>query len=756
MLRHPRLKLALLAATALAAGGAARAAMAAESQAPAPTGVAEIVVTAQKTAERVIDVPLNVSSLSGEALRTAHVDQPQDLASQVPNVDIKDNIPGAQSIITVRGVGLDDFSSTNNSSVGVYVDDVFLASFAEMDFNFYDLERIEVLKGPQGTLYGRNSTAGAINVISARPSLSGTSGVINIGYGSYRTFNADGYVNLPLSDTFALRLSAKTTQQEDGFWYSRVLHDRLGQQHVLLGRAQALWKPTDKLTVNFKLEGEHNRSSIGVGKFFGTIPTTAAACPDFSNPAHCVDQHGYTDATADPFTGDWNHRAPYNVSQWNATLHVDDDLGWAKLSSVTGYIDFRREFYIDADAAPTTDAEFDQNDKVRQFSQELRLSGKTGIAQWVVGGYYSWDRVQTHTPGFLTDLFVTDVLITADQTTRTGAVFGQVKWAITDKLSATTGLRYTDETRHYVGGTTDTNPLGFSFLCFVVGACGFPPNPGQYVITHQDASTSDRNWSWRAALDYKPTDDTLIYASISRGEKSGGFFNGISTNNAALAPFRPETLTDYEVGVKAQSADRRVRFGASVFYYDYHDLQTQTFTSVGAVSLIKLGNVPKAKIYGTDADLTWEALEGLTLRGGLGLLHTELGTFQTANSGGVVTVPAGNKLPDAPTLTVNGSVRYQHAISQGFTGAVQFDAHYSGSVFKEALNLPYLSAGSYWIENAQVSVSSARDAWTLAVWVKNLSNTHYVSQATDDGLGMGYRVFNPPRTYGMTVSHRFD
>jgi iron complex outermembrane recepter protein len=179
-----------------------------------------------------------------------------------------------------------------------------------------------------------------------------------------------------------------------------VLDRDLGRQNIFLGRAQALWQATPDITVLLKFEGEHNRSEIGVGKSFGTVSTTAASCPDFDNPGHCINLHGYVDTTKDVFQGDWNHLAPYHVDQWGTTLHIDDDLGWATLSSITGYINFKREFYTDADAAPTTDAEFDQNDAVLQISQELRLAGTTqGGVEWLAGAYYSRDRVHSYTPG---------------------------------------------------------------------------------------------------------------------------------------------------------------------------------------------------------------------------------------------------------------------------------------------------------------------------------------------------------------------
>ena len=737
---------------ALAAGSAAHA------QAAASTSdqIAEVIVTAQKREQRLLDVGLAVASVDSETLRTARIATTTDLVAQVPNVDVKENIPGAQAIVTVRGVGLNDFSSTNNSTVGLYVDEVFLASFAQMDFNFFDLERIEVLKGPQGTLYGRNSTAGAINILSAAPSLAGNSGYVTGTAGNYKTFEAEAAGNLAVSDTLALRFSGKATSQNEGYWYSRTRRSDVGEQDILLGRAQLLWAPSEAFRIRLKFEAEKNRSEIGVGKFFGTIPTgPGVSCPDFSNPGRCVNSHGYTDTTSDKFEGDWEAATPYRVSQWNGTGRIDADLGFAKLAAVTGYINFKRGFYTDADASPTADAEFDQNDKVRQFSQEVRLSGDAfgARASWILGAYYSKDRVKTFTPGTLVDIFNTTVLITANQETESRALFGQVDYKLTDQLTFVAGARYTDEDRDYVGGTRDLNPRGLSFLCLAVGACA--PGPGQTQLSFIDSSIHDKNWSWRAGLNFKPSDDTLIYAAVARGVKSGGFFNGITTSSFALAPYKPEELTDYEVGVKARLFDRTLSIEASAFWYDYNDLQTQTFTNVGAVSLIKLGNVDSATVKGLDLQLTWLPVHGLTLNAGAGFLDAELGRFQTAGPAGVITIPKGNDLPNAPDVTLNFQARYEWAVMGDWTASVQGGAHYSDKVFKEALNTAYLSADSYWILDARAALASA-SGWEVAVWAKNLGNERYVAQATDNGIGMGYRVFNAPRTYGVTVSKRFE
>jgi iron complex outermembrane receptor protein len=706
--------------------------------------VGEIVVTAERTKEDVLNVGINVTALPNAILTENRVTTATDLATLIPNFDVKTNIPGAQQIITVRGVGLDDFSSSNNSSVGVYVDDIFLSSFAEMDFTLYDMADVEVLKGPQGTLYGRNSTAGAINLISAPPRLGAFDAAATIGYGNFNTFQADGYVNIPVSDQLALRLSAQTDQQGEGYWHSRVLQRDLGRQDVFHERGQLLYQPNDRFTVVLKVEGEENNSEIGVGKFFGTIPVPgyAGACPNFSAPQNCVDVHGYTDTTPGPFQGDWNHLAPYHVSAFNTTLHIDDDLGWAKLTSITGYINFKRDFYIDADATPFRDAEFNQNDHVEQVSQEFKLAGSTHGIDWLAGAYYSYDKLHSFTPGTLVDLIGLDAFIHSDQQTNSGAVYGQVKWPLTGKLTLVTGLRATYEDRSYAGGTELLIP-------------GVPtPLPG--ATSAPVNKISDANVSWHAGLNWRPNETTLVYFSAAESTKSGGFFNGITFNSAALAPYKPEQLVDYEGGLKTSLFDHHLQLDGSLFYYDYHDYQAQTFTNVGAVSLIKLSNIEHASIYGLDLGFTVMPFEGLSVRGGLGLLHSRLGSFPFLTAGGGNLEPAGNKMPDAPDVSFNTVVRYEHPVFSGWVGAVQFGAVYEDASFKEALNTPYLSSPASWVFDARISLASADKKWEGAFWIKNLTNEQHAIQATDDGDGDGYRMFNNPRTFGVTVMHRFD
>ncbi|HEY2032761.1 MAG TPA: TonB-dependent receptor, partial [Rhizomicrobium sp.] len=320
-----------------------------------------------------------------------------------------------------------------------------------------------------------------------------------------------------------------------------------------------------------------------------------------------------------------------------------------------------------------------------------------------------------------------------------------------DQLTLVAGLRGTQENRSYVGGSTFV--LAGTTTAYPCGA------PFFVCPTFEDAKIKNTNLSWHGGLNWKPSDDTLVYFSAAESTKSGGFFNGISFQSEALAPYKPEHLTDYELGVKS-SLGQTAFVDGSVFYYDYGNYQSQTFTSVGAVSLIKLSNIKKATVYGLDLGATWMPLDGFSLRAGLGLLHSRLGSFvNTAGSPPVLsTIPAGNKMPDAPDTTFNATARYEHALFTGYTGAIQFAGVYESDHFFEALNTPYLSAPSSWVFNGRVSLATDEKNWELAFWINNMFNEKHTIQAVDDGqpIGAGYRMFNNPRTFGVTLSHHVD
>jgi iron complex outermembrane receptor protein len=713
--------------------------------------IGEIVVTAQRRAESNLSVGMNLSALSSDAIADARIQQVTDLQGRVPSLDIKEQVPGAIPVITIRGVGLNDFSSTNSPSAGVYIDQVYVASLAMMSLDMYDMERIEVLKGPQGTLYGRNSTAGAINIITRKPQRD-FDAYATVSYGNYETLDVESAVNVPLGEATALRFSGRAIQQGEGYWKSRRLPgESIGERDLAMGRMQLAIEPGDAFDANLKVEAQRSRSEMGQPEFFGTVnPLTGGPCaPALEgriDNTQCTDLLGYTDTDDDPYTGDWARDAQYDYDSLAATLTFNARFGDLTLTGVTGYADFERTFDIDADATPFREVDFLQSDDIQQFSQEFRLAGATSSLDWIVGAFYSKDDVVVGTPGRHDDLFLTQTMIDADQDTESAAAFAHGKWKLADTWNLVTGLRYTWEERSYVGGTTDLNPYGMSCLLSPICSPGFV---GPFALSHVDTKIDDTNWSWRVGLEYQPSSDQLGYVTVSRGNKSGGFFSGISTTNLQLEPFLPEQLTAYEIGYKRSLSS--VYFNASVFYYDYSDIQTFVAVDIGPFTIQRLGNVPEATVYGADLEATWVPVEHLTLQAMVGWLDTELGAFSTLNGD----VPKGNDLPNAPDITTGALVRYEADLGSSLSGMIQVDASYSDSVFKDAINDPLIAADSYTLVNARIALSNPEHTWEVALWGKNLGDELYVVQGLNTGLGGGNRNYNAPRTYGASFTYRW-
>jgi iron complex outermembrane receptor protein len=745
-LNAKKARFACLSSLAIAAV-AASPARAQEAQDQEDSG--EIIVTAQKRAQNTLDVGINVSVVGEDEIASRRIESVTDVVVFTPNVSIKENIPGLVPVLTIRGVGLNDFSATNNPSAGVYVDEVSLGSLALMNFDFFDLGRMEVLKGPQGTLYGRNSTAGALNVVSAKPRIGVTEGRLSGSFGNYQAKELDGMVNVPLGEGGALRLAGKGVFQDKGYWLNQSLNRDIGRREVYLGRAQLLLEPSKNVTVLLKAEVQHGRSELGSPEFFGAFqtvpPTPGITCP--GSPL-CTDFFGYRDTDGDPFRGSWSIDPRYDVDQLNLTGRIEADLEFATLTSITGYIKFDRQWGVDVDATPLRQSDFLTDDRVKQFSQELRLSNETATVDWLVGGFYSRDRIETSYNGNLQDLFNTTTFTSSNQLTKSAAVFASGEWHLGDKLSLVTGLRYTSENRSNVGGTTDL--VSQAPGSAVTGApFGTAPIP----IASVNAKISDQNWSWKLGLNWKPTQHVLIYASATQGVKSGGFFAGVATSSAQLIPYKPEKLVAYEIGIKGRAPASGLSYSVSGFYYDYSDIQTFIRDVVGSFPVQRLGNVNKAEIYGLDADLVFrpQAIKGLTLTTGLGLLHSELGAF--TSSGG--SVPKGNRLSDAPSLNFNGAIGYEFPITDSISGRFNIDARYQSQTFKDALNDPLIASGAYWVWNARMSLLR-EDDWDLSIWGKNLGDKRYVTQGLNQTvLGIGNRVYGAPRTYGISLTKQF-
>ncbi len=732
---------ALLCTVSLAGLCAAETAMA---QSATPPPIEEIVVTADRRAVNVQDVPATITAVSGDAIAQRHLQNMSEAINIVPNVDIKQNAPGVLPVVTIRGVGLNDFGGNTSPPAGIYVDEVFLSTVVMMNGQLFDLDRVEVLKGPQGTLYGRNSTAGAINFISAAPTHD-AGGRAQLGYGNYNTFTLDGMLNMPISDTLALRVSGKLIEQQDGYWESRLLPGTIGKQSIQTARAMLLWTPTEDFRSLFKVEGLRQRGQQGQTAFFGAIdPTTFTTCASVlagrTDDTNCTNFLGYTDRDGDPYKGDWDRKPILNSDGWDVTWRNDLDIGDLTLTSVTGYRSFIQRTDANIDTTPAPILDYLNKYAIDQFSQEVRLGGKSGALDWIVGGFYSWDHYTYSSVGQNQALFNTNTLITADQTTKSAAAFAHGLYAITPKLTGVLGLRYTWEERHYAGGSFDLNTFGASALC---GGCSQP-----FTLAAIDQTISDNNITGTVGLNYTPNDDSLIYASISQGQKSGGFFSGLATDPRQLLPYEPEKLTSYELGVKLALLQRSLQVNMSGFYYDYRDIQTFKRSTVGFIPIQILGNVDEATIMGIDADVAWRPTQDLTLQAAIGILDSELGEF--VNAAGVV--QNGNQMPNAPKFSFKGSASYDVHLPNDYVAQITFQPSHATSAFRDSENTQIAKTPGYWSYDGNIRLSSEGSPWTLSVWGKNLTDERYLTQVIDlTGLGFGTKIYSAPRTFGVTV-----
>ena len=707
----------------------------------------EIVVTAQKREQSLMDVGISVSVADEQEIRDRRMNIVQDIQLFTPNTHVKEIISGLMPIITVRGVGLNDFNAANNPAIGVYVDDVSLSSLALLSSDFFDLERMEVLKGPQGTLYGRNSTAGALNIVTAKPRLGERSGRLSFGAGDYDLFEFEGMGNVPISENLALRISGKVIDQGEGFWENTTTGNDDGKRDVWMTRVQLLWEPSDRTSVLFKVEDQRARSELGTYEFFGALPSPHASdCP--GNPA-CMNFLGYSDTDGDIYKVASGADPTYELDQLISTLRIDSELGFGTLTAITGYIDFDRIWTADVDASPARILDFYNTDVVEQISQEVRLAGETNQMLWQVGAFFTNDKVTTVYRGDLQDLLNTTSDSLGDLDSTNISAFANLEWSLSERLNLITGVRVTNEERDAVVYTDDlASEPPASFLSLT------PVGAGPLRLAFIDDSIDDTSVDWKVGLNWDINDATLLYTSVSKGTKSGGFFTGVVTTNAQLIPYVAEELISYEIGVKGRLIDSALSYEAAAFYYDYKDVQTFIGDNSGAVPVNRLGNVEGATIYGFDGQIRWAppAVEGLRLVWGVGLLDTELESFTS----GADVIPKGNEQPDAPGFSTNLALSYSFSVSDAVSAEIAVDGRFQNETYHNALNEPLSESDEYWVINARFSVYLPED-WEVTAWSKNIADEDYMIQMSNNlALGNGARVYGPPRTYGVSVTKHFE
>jgi iron complex outermembrane receptor protein len=740
------------------AGVASAAMMVAAGQAMAQeaTALDEIVVTAQKRAENLQDVPVSVTAFTADQLKDQRVGDVLALSGLSPGLQIKTDDNAANPRIFIRGIGVNDFNPATASAIGVYVDGVYVASPLAQMAGFYDLQQVEVLRGPQGTLYGRNTTGGAINVTTKKPS-STPEGDLAVDYGRFNSLNVQGGFGGPIGqgDVLAFRISG-LYDKSDGYTLNRLTGNKGNDADRKAVRGALRFKPDDKLTVDVSASYSKSNGGSILGYNRSLVAQTAdaasTATPDptygfiFCKPSYytsgqCTNVGGYANTSSDKYAGDYRFEGKDLVKLFGATTSISYDFGGATLYSVTGYQRAKRDDLEETDANPISLFGARYIAEQDTTSQEFRLqsNGQTAL-RWVAGVYGARDNLDNDshydvldalrdpTPDNPTGMDPANSIGVfgwpLHQKTTSYAAFGQVDYDLTPKLTLTGGLRWSQDkkTFHYV------SDVDYGLLT---------------LFDYDDAKTFS-SISGRLGLRYAISDDANVYATYNRGTKSGGFFSGQTTDPRDLGPYKDETVNAYEMGSKSEFFDRRLRVNLSAFYYDYKDLQVYTVVQRDGLPVQLFTNASKARVYGGEAEVEARPMTGLSLTLGASLLSAEYKDFSSLDGD-----YSGNTLPSAPKTSLNGAARYEHPLGVGNL-ITQLDFTYRSKVYYDTANTERLSDKARAFVNGQVGWAFADGRYELGVWGKNLADTTNISDITPV-TAFGFDVFSmgPPRTYGL-------
>jgi len=716
----------------------------------------EIVVTAQRRAQSVMEVPLAISAIAGAGLASKGIANSVNLAQAVPNLQVSTNFGNAQPNFSMRGVSVaNEYNSNQVSPVGVYMDDVYLAARSAHGMGLFDLDRAEVLRGPQGTLFGRNTTGGAINFITRGPKLQGTNGYLDLGYGNFNTFTAQGALETTAdNDQLGVRAAVNYVKGDGQFHNVHPGALDPGSQDTLQGRLSLRYRPAGS-GLDIRIRAYAGRDNPTSSAVFG--PASARQGLDF-------------------FSVNEGNIGHFRTSAWGVMANVAYEIHpGLTVTSITSYDGGRLAMQAQSDGTPEDGAYaasayfpglyINWHSKFRQFTEETRVNYEHGRLKLVGGAFYGWDRTITDndfnigvvpvsattylTPGGFFQHYV--------QNRYSVAAFAQADYEILPRLTLTLGLRETWDKSHYddgyaylyaggaLGGTAEV-PLASTVPCYNAAGCAYDPN-ARYALAEANSALTGR-----AALSYKFEGGLLAYASYNRGYRSGAFNGGSYTSQSGINYVSPERVNAYELGLKGHLLGRRLTFSAAAFYYDYINQQLQN-TLPGPVAI--LVNAPKSQIYGAEAEVTWRAAPTLSFNGSVGLLHAKYKelTLQGVNL-------AGQDLPFAPRFT--GQIGMDWALYRHGADELTLSPNlaYTGHVYFTPFNLLNASAaqdnaqlqqGGYAKVNAQLVWKHA--PFQLRLWVNNAFNARVLAYGLDlRGAGFPYNFLVPanPRSFGLS------
>ena len=712
--------------------------------------VGDIVVTAQKRSERLQEVPIAVTALTGETIRERRVMDLLDLSNQAPGLQIKSDDNSANPRIFIRGVGVNDFNPATNSAVGIYADGVYVGSPLAQRFAFFDLQQVEVLRGPQGTLYGRNTTGGAINVISRLPG-NDPEGDLTFEYGNFNSVNLQGGVSAPvIEDKLAVRV-AGLFQRDDGYMVNRETGHSGNNAKRWAVRSVVHFTPGSTVTDDLVFSAGQSLGGSIWAYNRSLLPQTVEAtgpdglcAPAYYTSGMCTNVLGYANTSRNLYEGDYRFEGQDKVDQNSLANTLTIDLGGLSVVSVTGYQFARRHVEEDTDAAPVPVLNAYHHETDRTFSQELRLqsNGHTRL-RYVVGAYYARNVLKADSyynvlPPLQVPPYGPDPADGIDvfrwplkQKVDSYAVFGQLDFDLTDRLTLTGGLRYSADRKsyHYV---SEADSLAEPLFVY-------------------DGSRTFASVSGKAGIQYKFSPEANVYASYSRGSKSGGFFSGQASDIVDIGPYKDETVNAYEVGAKTELLGRTLRANLSAFYYDYQNMQVYTTVVDGLITRQLFTNASAARIYGGELELLATPAHDLNVSLNIAYLDAKYRNFRSAGND-----YSGNVLPSAPKISVQGGVDYKHSLGRIGTLVASTSMTFRSKVFFDTSNTPRLSDQARAYVDGRLGLRIRDDKFEIGVWAKNIFDETNISDITTiESLGFDAVSVGPPRTYGLYLKARY-
>ena len=770
----------------------------------------EVTVTAQKREQLANEVGISITALSGDLLNDLGARTVNDLTEFVPNLSILNQFGGDQAVFDIRGVALYSYDTGNSAPVATYVDGVVLPYPVMTQGQLFDIERVEILRGPQGTLFGKNTTGGAVSFITRGATDSFEAGVTGE-VGNYEFSRIDAYAGGPLSDTLGARLAVINVRQREGYQTDVVTGEDVGGIDRSAVRLTLNWQPTDTLDFDLKLRAGRDKSENQGLKILDPVVETFGD-PDDANwaifPTSFHPGHWDTAVSANvPGFADIN---PFDIPRRDnentgATLNINWDIGQVLFTSVTGYDKLERVNQMDWDGTPLPINDYSFTSDIKAWSQEFRLSGTAGDSfTWMAGAYLAEDEIDEKVRY---DCTASDICLNLAygvdyvQEASTKAAFAHTEWAFSDNWNLTFGLRYTEEDREVqdLVTTVDADPFGVAaylnypvgpgslagFLapdfsaasgileCLVFGGVDFvnPVDP-TYCPSYGPPfsnETKDDAWSGKVGLDWLPGDDVLVFGNISRGFKSGGYGSFPASQLAQWSPYDSETLTAFELGFKWTLAEGRAQLNASTYYYDYEDRQVQsTMHDIIFGPLTTYANAPKSTLKGFEVELNWAPAEGWDVRQAIGYAKGKFDEFVDYDGGTVIQngpdpesglwldpIFIDRSGEDAPGTDVqySGLFAYRSSFSDNLDWRIQFDYSYTDT-YTSILGPDY-DLESYWLLNAQIGLLQAEDRWQLVLWGQNLADEEYFTDKNFFNEAAIAGAVGAPRSYGIRFTYNW-